>query len=189
MSLEGSMIKIASASGLSATIFLCHLRRLTISIVLCLRWNLVVKSREYSQPSSAARTILCCRVNSVSTTIFPFMCILNFSFPTLLKVSQESKISHMSSLLSEVRVPLSGSDPSPPSAQVVCFLHRYEPSYALIQTILVTLLVYCPVQVNCPDIGPFPAGWTHDVLFALGFLACYIRPEELAGRPITARYS
>ena len=51
----------------------------------------------------------------------------------------------MCGLLSQVWVPLAGTDPPTTSTQVVRLLDWYKPSHALVQTVLVTFLVYSSV--------------------------------------------
>ena len=95
----------------------------------------------------------------------------------------------MCSLLSEIGVPLSSSDPSPSPTEMVSLLHRYEPSYTLIQTVLVALLNYSSDQVHSPDVGPLPTCRAHDVFLALSLLPGNVRPEEFTGGPVTSRHS
>ena len=98
-------------------------------------------------------------------------------------------MTHMSSLLSEIRVPLPRPDPSPPPTQMIRLLNRYKTSNTLIQTVLIPLLIYRSVQVHGPDISPLPPCRTHDILLALGLLSGHVCPEELAGGPVTAWHS
>ena len=95
----------------------------------------------------------------------------------------------MCGLLSEIRVPLPGTNPSPSPTQMVGLLNWYKSSDTLIQTVLVTLLIYSSVEIHCPDISPLPAGRAHYVLLALCFFSRYIGPEELAGGPVTSWHS
>ena len=95
----------------------------------------------------------------------------------------------MCGLLSNIRVPLPCSDPSPPPTQMVGFLHWDKSAHTLVQTVLITFLINSPVQINSPDINPFPALGAHDLLLALSLLACNVSPEQLGRWPITARGS